>query len=68
MEARVRSQDRSYGNCHVQSGTWAGFSAGTAVLPVIITSLLRTHMHLSSGLFSLDTDIVDYTLITNLMH
>jgi len=58
MEARFRSQDRSYGNCRVQSGTLAGFYASTAVLPVIVTSLLRTHIHVSSGLFSLDTEIV----------
>ena len=55
MEARFRSQDRSYGNCLVHSGTEAGFSSSTAVLHVIITSLLPTHIRLSSGLFSLDT-------------
>jgi len=58
MEARFRSQDRSYGNCLVQSGTEADFFASTAVVPAIITSLLPAHIHLSSGLFSLDTEIV----------
>jgi phosphomevalonate kinase len=65
MEGRFRSQDRSYENCRVESGTGAGFSASTAVLTVIITSHLLTHIHLSSGLFSLDTDIVALYIVKN---
>jgi len=64
-EARFRSQDRSYQNCRVQSGTGASFSASTAVLTVIITSLLRIHIRLSSQLFSLDTDIVALHIVKN---